>query len=203
MSYIFRIKVAASGLCIAILSACSSVPITSYPKLASMNPETMDMREIEIAVRLQDDFGITEDSVVIDVSLVHEETGELIQEQFILEQSPEPLTSALERKLKQGYDIHRFRMSRDTGEAITAYRDQIINLRNAEPGDQHEGTFSASAGICRNEGANPFLVPRMTLLIRTSPEDDFFTMFKETKVPLPVDETGQQKACVTAANTPN
>ncbi|CAN0345422.1 unnamed protein product, partial [Chrysoparadoxa australica] len=92
MSHINRIKVAISGVCIVMMSACSSVPITSYPKLASMNPETMDMREIEIAVRLQDDFGIIEDSVVIDVSLVHEETGEMLQEQFILEQSPEPLT---------------------------------------------------------------------------------------------------------------
>lgn len=178
-----------------VLASCTSVPITSYPKLASLDPEVMPLEDIELAVRMQDDFGVIEDSAVVSVGLVHEGTGEAFQREFILQENPEPLTSVLERKLKSGYVIRRFKMSDETAEDATAYRAMIIAEREAEPGDQHEGTFGARVGFCMEPGGNPFLDPRMTLFLKTKPDQAFFTMVKETKVPLQRDQQQQAKPC--------
>jgi len=183
--------------CFAVLSitACTSVPITSYPKLASLDPETMDLADVEVAVRMQDDFGVREDSAVLSVSLEHKETGDRVEKSFILEEYDVPLTPVLSRKSKDGYLIKRFRMSPETAEEALAYRTQVISLRNEEPGKQHDGTFGARVGFCMQPGGNPFLDPRMTLFIKTAPDKDFFTMFKETKMDLPRDKMEQAKLC--------
>ncbi|MEM7491995.1 MAG: hypothetical protein AAF296_01350 [Pseudomonadota bacterium] len=178
-----------------VLASCTSVPITSYPKLASLDPEVMPLEDIELAVRMQDDFGVIEDSAVLSVGLVHEGTGETFQREFILEENPEPLTSVLERKLKSGYVIRRFKMSDATAEDATQYRAMIVAERDAEPGDQHEGTFSARVGFCMEPGGNPFLDPRMTLFLKTAPDQSFFTMIKETKMPIPRDQKEQAIPC--------
>ncbi len=190
-------KAAATALVFLSIAACTSVPITSYPKLASLDPETIDLADIELAVRMQDDFGIIKDSAVLSLSLQHKDTGEKIQERFILETNDAPLTRVLSQKNKQGYVIKRFRMSPETAAAATAYRMQVVTLRNAEPGKQHEGTFSANVGFCMQPGGNPFLDPRMTLFIKTDPDKDFFTMIRETEVDLPRDQMEQAKLCET------
>ncbi|MEM8616361.1 MAG: hypothetical protein AAGF20_05440 [Pseudomonadota bacterium] len=53
------------------LSACTSIPITSMPKLASLDAETMDLSKVELAVRMQDDFDIVPESAVLSVALAH------------------------------------------------------------------------------------------------------------------------------------
>ena len=186
-----------SSLTVGVLTACTSVPITSYPRLASLDIETMDLSEVEIAVRMQDDFAIIPGTAILDVSLVHLETGEKLEGQFILDENPEPLTRELRSKMKSGYRIYRFHMDDETGEAATRHRDKIVEARNAEPGRQHEGTFSANVGFCMQPGGNPFLDPRMTLFLRTDPADTFFTMIKETKVPIQRDDRQSPMPCET------
>ena len=119
-----------------IVVGCTSVPITSYPKLAAMDPETMALENLELAVRMQDDFGVIKDSAVISVSLVHEETGETLQRDFILDENPEALTPVLERNLKSGYVIRRFKMSEETAQDATEYRALVVAERDDETGDQ-------------------------------------------------------------------
>jgi hypothetical protein len=189
------IKSGVLALLSGVLVSCTSVPIMSYPKLATLDPETMELADIELAVRMQDDFGIIEDSAIISVGLVHKETGDAIQKQFILEENPEPLTETLQRKQKADYVIRRFKMAPETAAEATEYRAEVIKRREAEPGKQHEGTFSASVGFCMQPEGNPFLDPRMTLFLRTAPDKNFFTMIKETKVALPRDKQEQAKRC--------
>lgn len=191
-----RIRQAILGAVTILFTGCTSIPITSYPKLASLDPETLDLKDIEIAVRMQDDFGIQKDGVVLFVALVHEETGDIIQEQFILTQHSKSLTPFLQKKQKRGYTIHRFRMNAATSEAAIRHRARILSARDAEPGKQHKGTFSANAKLCQNPTGNPFKDPRMTLFLRTAPDEAFFTMIKETKAPLPRDAQHAVPICL-------
>lgn len=185
------LALAASALA---MSACTSVPITSMPKLASLDAETMDLREVELAVRMQDDFDIIENSAVLSVSLKHKDTGDQIAEKFILTRNEAPLTPTLSGKLKEGYVIYRYEMNAETSELAMAHREKVIARRNADPG-KHEGTFSARVAFCLTEDGNPFIDPRMTLFLRVDDDEDFFTMIKETKMPLPKGEDQQPKNC--------
>ena len=49
---------------IGLIPACMSVPVTSLPRLAAMNPVSMDANQIEVAVVR----ALVECSVVVDVS---------------------------------------------------------------------------------------------------------------------------------------
>ncbi len=165
------------------LMGCTSVPITSYPKLASANPETMEMSEVELAVRIQDDFKVRPETALLFLGLRHKETGEEISETFIFTEGDAELTPVLEGKQKEGFRIHKFYLDPETAAAAQSFRDKMFAIREQEP-NAHEGTMTASTGLCLTEGGNPFLDPRMTLFLRLNSSEDFFTLFKETKTPI-------------------
>lgn len=175
----------------AVMTACSSVPILSLPKLAGLSPETMDFANIELAVRVQDDFDVKPESAVFAVTITNDEDGEVLNERLVLDDDPRPLTPVLTGKLKPGFQIIRYHIDEDKAASANAVRERVIALKNADPGG-NRGSLSASAGICRNPDGNPLLTPLMTIFVRFDPEDDFFTLIKETRLPLDMssDEDG-------------
>lgn len=165
------------------LTACSAIPITSLPRLAGMSPQTMDFSKLELAVRVQDDFNVIEESAKFQITIVNEGDGELLDEELILEDDDRGLTPGLKKKLKPGFHIIRYRVGEETAERANKIRSEVIALKEANP-DGNRGSFSASANICRMPDGNPLLTPQMTLLVRFDPEDEFFTLIKETKLPI-------------------
>ena len=173
------------------LSACSSIPIMSLPKLAGINPETMDFAEIELAVRVQDDFNVKPGSAQFKISITNEDAGELLNETLIMQDDPRALTPVLKGKLKPGFQIVRFQVGDETAARADDIRARVLSLKKADP-DANRGSISASANICREVGGNPLLSPLMTIFVRLDQEDDFFTLIKETRLPLDMssDEDG-------------
>ena len=49
----------------AVLSACTHVPLSSIPKLAQIDPETTDLSQVELAVRVPQDFRLHRDGASI------------------------------------------------------------------------------------------------------------------------------------------
>ncbi|MEM9055227.1 MAG: hypothetical protein AAGB16_07870 [Pseudomonadota bacterium] len=177
-----------------MLAACTSVPLTSMPRLAKIDPQIMNLKDVELAVRIQNDFGVKPDTARLQVGIEHQESGETRSELFVFSEDTRDLTKALIKKQKSGYQILRYRLDSETGEDANAFRDVIVQARKEEPG-MHKGTLSASVGLCLKEGGNPFKDPRLTLFIRMNEAEDFFTLFKETKTPLSREEQNKVETC--------
>ncbi len=161
-----------------LFSACAKVPILSLPRLAALSPQSMDLSQTEVAVRMQDSFRPRQDSATLNLSLTAGEAGEVIEETFILAEIDAPLTRFLSRQEKEGYIIRRFRLKEDDIERVNALRDRIALLKETSPGGN---SFTAEAFVkaCRVSQVDPGEALRLTMYLRTDRAKDFFTLMKE------------------------
>jgi hypothetical protein len=165
------------------LTSCTSIPITNVPKLMALDPVTIDIGDVEMAVRLPRGFRIRPGGASLGLQIENETSGQKIGEKFILQQNAAPLTKFLSRKQKDGYSIYRFNMSEEAVTRATKLRAQSLEMREKFPGE-NSLSLSASAKFCLKPGANPFTDMRLTFFIRTNPDKKFYTLFKETKLPV-------------------
>ncbi|HBF89839.1 MAG TPA: hypothetical protein DDX09_01615, partial [Hyphomonas atlantica] len=94
---------------IGLIPACMSVPVTSLPRLAAMDPVSMDANQIEVAVRAPDDFDLPEDGATLVLTVWQEEGDETREELFHLQPVPGSPTEFLTQRAKAGFSIHRMR----------------------------------------------------------------------------------------------
>lgn len=191
-------RIAASMLCAAFLTACSSVPIMSLPKLAGFSPETADFANFELAVRVQDDFGVKSGSAKFQIAIANADKGELLNETLVMQEDPRALTPTLKGKLKPGFQIVRYRVGDETASRAEDIRTQVLTLKEVDP-EGNQGSLSASANICRQVDGNPLISPLMTIFVRLDPEDDFFTLIKETRLPLDMSSSEDAILCKTSS----
>jgi len=178
-----RLHIICLALMAGALAACTSIPVTNIPKLMALDPDTMDIGTVEMAVRVPDDWRVREEGVALKMSLKNKVTGEMIKEEFVLDKSDQPLTPVLQSKRKKDHLVQRFEMSEETAARANAFRAQMIAMREKNPG-KNEASISAHARMCLTPGANPFQNFRFTTYVRTDPSKDFFTLFKEQKIPI-------------------
>lgn len=166
-----------------LLVSCSTIPITTIPKLMALDPETIDIGDVEMAIRLGDDFRIKNKSAMLKISIENKASAQKYAERFILEHSTEPLTPFLLRKQKDGYAVYRFKMTEEAVERATTLRENAYKMRKNSR-KKNSVTISASAKFCLKSGANPFTDLAFTFFIRTNPNKKFYTLFKERKLPI-------------------
>jgi len=145
--------------------------------------ETVDMSKIELAVRVQDNVGIQKGSAKIGVTLNHEETDETLKHGLILETPYQGITPFLRRKNKPGYKIHRFKMTTEQAESAKLFRQKAISLR-AKNRNKIKMSLAAQVYFCDYKDLPPYDDISMTFYVRTNPQKDFFTLFKEQDVKL-------------------
>lgn len=157
-------------------SGCASIPLTSLPKLMSLNIETIDPDALELAVMVPDTVGIKPGSARIDIKMTNKDTGRELNTEQVIDMPVSAPDPVLQRKLKPGQAVHRFRLSETAVDALTAYREDALIMR-ADASDT-TGSFSASIGFCRlKDKAFPATVP-MVFYVRTKPGQSFFKLFK-------------------------
>jgi len=150
----------------AILSACSSVPLTSLPKLRGLKAETVDMSQLELAIRLQDNMGIAKDGAVLGMIIQNTESGERLSKQMILQDPNPELTPYLRRQQKPGYRVYRFKLTGEQLAAAQAFRQQALDFQARTSEDKTKGTFDASARFCSHAEGTAFEQATMTFYVR-------------------------------------
>lgn len=163
------------------LSACASVPLMTLPKLMSLDVKTIDLSEIEMAVRVQDNVGLKKGSAAVKVSLENSKLTETLSHSLILETPDETLTPYLTRQAKSGYKIHRFKMTPEQAIAAQAFREKALVMRSKGKKDI-DMSLAARVLFCQYKDAKPYDAVSMKFYIRTHPKKDFYTLFKEQHI---------------------
>lgn len=168
----------------ACLSACTSIPVTSLPRLASLKPETMDLTEIQIALRVQKGFKLEEDSVSFTLRLTNPKRSLDEAETFILLTEEAEITPALRARTKPGYVFYQFKIREEDANRATLYREKLLKIKE-ESAALNAGSKDNSLGInvnfkpCLIPGENPFRDPRITVFLRPTQSEDYFIFIKE------------------------
>lgn len=163
------------------LTGCLSVPITSVPKLLALKPETMDISGMEVAVRVQDDFVIDEDGVILRFVAPISNSDETLKKTISLTPIEAALTPYLQKQTRRGFQIKRFRVNPDDVPLFVDYRNQVLEERALGIGNK-KGSFFAAAKGCLKQSANPFVDIKMTLYLKTDKEKKYFKLFREQKL---------------------
>ena len=167
-----------SGL---LLAGCASIPLMSLPKLLSLNIETIDMSQLELAVRLPDNVGVEQGSAKIEMNLKHTKTSEELHHQIFLETIDTAVTPFLTKQSKPGYTVHRFKMTPKQEHEAQLFRQKALSMKSKSE-DKIEMTMTASVGFCALKNKPAFDDISMTFYVRTNTQKDFFTLFKEQDV---------------------
>jgi hypothetical protein len=160
----------------AILVGCASVPLTSIPKLMSLSIETIDPEALELAVLVPDTVGIQPGTARFSIKMTDKDTGRTLNTSQVVDMPVSELDPGLQRKIKPGQTVRRFKLSEDAAADLRAYREEAIAMR--EQASDTDGSFSASVGFCRIDGTMfPEQVP-LVFYVRTKPGQNFFKLFK-------------------------
>lgn len=174
-----------------LIVGCTSIPLSSISKLSSLDPATADFIQMEVAVRVEEDYLLYKDGVLMILKLETRAEGveaESVLNRLVLQPIEDGLTAKLQSQVKRGFYIKRFRVDPADKEIAESFRQEILNRQQAYP---KQNLFSVSAGVngCFREGSNPFRDKRYSVYLRRSPAEDYFTLFRETKIPYKSSDT--------------
>jgi len=173
------------------VSACTSIPLTSLPKLAGLDAMTLDPADIEVAVGFQDGLALNDEAVMLEFEFTNGVSGERLGGSFPLEPLPGALTPFLAKKATNGQSILRFGLTNEQAGVIRAARSEAKTWPK-QPDQQHSLSFSAEAKPCLTKDGNPFRAHRFSVYLRSDPDEEFFTMVKNKRLKLNDDGTGLQ-----------
>lgn len=180
------------GVTVALCSACTSVPITSLPKLAALDPISMDARKVEVAVRAPDGYSLPEGTATLVLSVWQEEGDTTYEESFRLAPVPGTPSDFLQDRAKAGFTIHRLRINPQDAPRVDGIREHMLSLKEV-PGKKSL-SVNVTADPCLKPGATPFKDPRIAIYLRPTQEEDYFTLIKERKVSMELPD-GQLRRC--------
>ena len=161
-----------------LLTSCASVPLMSLPKLLSLNMETIDMNQVELAVRVQDNVGIKQGSAELKMNLEHTKTKDQLNHRMVLETIETALTPFLTKQNKAGYTVHRFKMTPTQARDAELFRQKALAMKSKNKG-KIDMTMAASVRFCAHQNKPAFDNISMTFYVRIKSQQDFFTLIKE------------------------
>jgi hypothetical protein len=179
------------------LGACASIPLTSIPKLMSLQGEDVRISDLELAVRADEGVRVTPGSAQIMVSLTNAARGVARNETLVLQPTGAPLTPFLKQKAKRGTTIYRFRIAEADRARSDGLKQQALGLR-AKPGEEKSKSqlsLGAKANLCVAAGRASPEVARMTLYLRGRPDEEFFTLVEEQRFKLDGKPMAPLKPC--------
>lgn len=192
-------KIVGFILGMAVLAACSTIPITSLPKLAGLNPQSFDFSEAKIAVRIQDGYRVEDGDVTLMVHLLNGATQEQTSETFNLVVEPMPDSEFLIKEKRSGTTIYGLSFDDGDKARVLSFRDKFsaITAQNSDGPHSSQNSFSLNVNTkgCLEKGANPFTKMRYKVYLKPSQKDDYFTFTKEQKIDLASTEQGQMPRC--------
>ncbi|MFC7291426.1 hypothetical protein [Hirschia litorea] len=184
---------------IGVLSNCTTIPLTSIPKLAGLNPHTFDFSQAKVAVRIQDGFKIEDGDVKLTVDLFDGTKHERTTETFDMLVEDMPASPFLLKDRRMGTSIYGFSFKQSDMARVLAFRDTFSQIaeRGAANKERAENSFSLSVTSqgCLEEGANPFEKMKVKIYLKPAAEDDYFTFVKEQKIDLAALNEGKIPSC--------
>lgn len=163
-----------------LVTACTSVPITSLPRLSTLDPIVMDPAQLDVAVRLQEGLALGEEGVTLSFRMLNKTLGEEVGGEFPLQPLDEPLNPFLLRQQAKGGTVLRFRLDEDQSAMVRQARDQML-LWQENPDSEGVINIAVTAEPCLLPGVNPFRTLRFSVYLREAPDRGYFTVLSNAR----------------------
>lgn len=160
-----------------LLSACAGVPISSYGKLAGLDPMKAEPQDILIAIQATDSIDLESAVVTMRVSFVAED--EEIDESHELEVRPTPpesFSARLAKDKEPDQQVFHYRLTAEDAAILKQFQRFVTDYR--ENGGAGEGSLSVSfGGFCAASPIDESSAP-YTIYLKTEPGQDYFPLYR-------------------------
>lgn len=143
--------------------------------MASVNPLENDLRGLEMALRLPEAFEVKADGAVLNLQVVSDADGLVIDEKFVLAASGMPEAAFASPLAVDGFTVHWFRLSEVDHARMADTQARMMAIREAAPG-QNELSFDTGASTCVSAGKAPPEVYRYSVFLRSAPTVEFVSL---------------------------
>ncbi|MEM9939235.1 MAG: hypothetical protein AAF768_10335 [Pseudomonadota bacterium] len=145
--------------------------------LGSMNPLENDLRGLEVAVRLKDEFRIGPSGVEFELRATGRDGAAKVDELFKLRETSGLESALLDAEARDGFHIKTFALEETDKPAIAA-ADTVLQVMKEETPGENQLTFQAIAHSCVEPGAAPEQYS-LTIYVRSHPDVEFVTLNPE------------------------
>ncbi|MFG1237110.1 hypothetical protein V5F63_07855 [Xanthobacter autotrophicus DSM 597] len=164
------------------VAACSHVPISSLPQLATLDLETADLTVLRAAVRAPKEIAPVPGGAFVVMSYWRqgEEAGKtVVQATLEVETDPKAL-AALKEEERAGMRITVFRLTDEGRRKLEAARSAALALKSDElaKGRRASGSLAVSAEGCVR-GALPAGPLLLSTYLRLKPGGNFVTLIQD------------------------
>ncbi len=160
-------------------AGCSHVPLTSLPRLASLDPVTFDLSALRAAVRAPDALRPVPGGATVTMSywLAGDEAQKVTVAAALDEDDDGSVRAALKADEKPGFRITVFRLSEDGRRRLEAAREEVLALkaRMATKGSRVRGSLAVGVKGCAASALPAGPIPLSTYL-RTEPTGAFIPL---------------------------
>ncbi|MDJ0920582.1 MAG: hypothetical protein QNI84_05600 [Henriciella sp.] len=145
--------------------------------IGSINPLENDLRGLEVAVRLRDEFRITDTGVEFELKATGPDGQTKVDELLKLRETSGIESELLNAEAREGFYITTFALE-DADKPAIAAADSVLQVMREEAPGQNDLTFQAIAHTCVEPASSPEQYS-LTLFVRSHPDVDFVTLSNE------------------------
>lgn len=145
--------------------------------IGSMNPLENDLRGLEVAVRLRDEFRISTSGVEFELRATGPDGDAKVDELFKMSETTGVESALLSAEARDGFYVRTFELA-ETDKPAIATADTVLQTMKEETPGQNELTFQAIANTCVEPDTSPEQYS-LTIYVRSHPGVDFVTLSSE------------------------
>gem|GEM_PF-3605333 len=167
-------------LCALSLSACSTIPLTSLPKLARLDVKTLDIGQTAIGVTYPSSFAFKNNEVFLTLSSEFNDGSPPLIEQFIFQLEDGGISPVLARAQSKGMSANIFLPSDAEVARMETLREKLLIA------DQNDNVDQTSVAVrfhpCFVGEAVDTSLLRPTVYLRTRDDQSFFKFLYKIKI---------------------
>ncbi len=186
-------------VCLAVSASCSTIPISSQVRMATLDPATLDFSAIEVAVRINEDYKLRDGDVTLGLSLRDGLTNEEFVETFLLKVEDMPNSPFLKKDQKRETQIYGMSFDEADRARLLNFRDKFSELlaRGKETKASGKNSFSLNVNTkgCLRKSGNPFEKMKVKVYLKPKPTAKFMTFIKERNINLVDQSNGNIPFC--------
>lgn len=149
--------------------------------MGSMNPLENDLRDLEIGIRLKDEFVLTEKGAEFVLKATMSNGDVPIDEVLKLERVSDIESALLAAEARDGFYMATFHLRDEDKRRVQAAQTILGELKKTSDGN-NDLTFNAIAYTCVAEGVEPSDVYSLTIYARSHPGVEFIPLGSEIEI---------------------
>ncbi|MGX5915016.1 hypothetical protein ACR0ST_09820 [Aliidiomarina sp. Khilg15.8] len=176
-----KIKILSLLGVLALLTACTSIPLSTMIKMVKLNPLDLDPQQLVVAVRTSQGLNVRDGDVVLDFSFQTGDPDTSFDHQFpVMVNDEYAIPNSLESDRKENESITVMQLSEE--DALTMYNAQQAVKKYRRNNDDGAGNIGVRLVSACRDSTFSWDDAKLNVYLKTEDKEDFFLFLRNVDV---------------------